>query len=97
MSDNPLRFTRILLDKIWRVAMKIDGKIKHEKQQNDSDRAAAKISALSSRKIGKYEFFFSGEIILLFEQWTIKWNLLVLGQVAILTLMLKTMIIKMLN
>lgn len=38
--------------------MKIDGKIKHEKQQNDSDRAAAKISALSSRKIGKYEFFF---------------------------------------
>ena len=38
--------------------MKIDGKIKHEKQQNDSDRAAAKISVLSSRKIGKYEFFF---------------------------------------
>lgn len=38
--------------------MKINGKIKHEKQQNDSDRAAAKISVLSSRKIGKYEFFF---------------------------------------
>ena len=36
--------------------MTTDGKTKDEKQQYDINREAAKISALSSRKIDKYEY-----------------------------------------
>ena len=36
--------------------MKIDGKIRDEKLQYDINREAAKISALSSVKIDKYEY-----------------------------------------
>ena len=37
--------------------MTTDGKIRDEKLQQDINREAGKISALSSEKIGKYEFF----------------------------------------
>ena len=47
--------------------MTIDDKIRDEKLQYDINREAAKISALSSGKIDKYEFL-KGEEILPFDQ-----------------------------
>ena len=47
--------------------MTIDDKIKYEKLQYDINREAAKISALSSDKIDKYEYL-TGEEILLSDQ-----------------------------
>ena len=47
--------------------MKIDDKIIDEKLQYDIDKEAAKISALSSSEIDKYEFL-TGEEILPSEQ-----------------------------
>ena len=43
--------------------MTIDDQIRHEKLQYDINREAAKISALSSRKIGKYEYITAEEIV----------------------------------
>ena len=43
--------------------MTIDNKIKDEKLQYDINREAAKISALSSRKIDKYEYLMGEEIL----------------------------------
>ena len=43
--------------------MTIDDQIREEKLQYDIDREAAKISALSSRKIGKYEYITAEEIV----------------------------------
>ena len=43
--------------------MTIDDKILDEKIQYDIKRETAKISALSSGKIDKYEYFTSGEIL----------------------------------
>ena len=43
--------------------MKIDDKIRDEKVQYDINREAAKISALSSDKIGKYELLTGEEIL----------------------------------
>ena len=47
--------------------MAVDDKIRDEKVQYDINREAAKISALSSGKIDKYEFL-KGEEILPFDQ-----------------------------
>ena len=43
--------------------MTIDDKIRDEKLQYDMNREATKISALSSRKIDKYEFLTGEEIL----------------------------------
>ena len=43
--------------------MTIDDKIRHEKLQYDINREAAKISTLSSGKIGKYEYLAGEEIL----------------------------------
>ena len=43
--------------------MIIDGKIRNEKLQYDINRETAKISALSSRKINKYEYLTGEEIL----------------------------------
>ena len=43
--------------------MTVDDKIKDEKLQYDIDTEAAKISALSSGKIDKYEYLKGGEIL----------------------------------
>ena len=43
--------------------MTIEDQIKNEKLQYDIDREAAKISALSSGKIDKYEYFTRGELL----------------------------------
>ena len=47
--------------------MAIDDKIRDDKLQYDINREVAKISALSSRKIDRYEYF-TGEEILPFNQ-----------------------------
>ena len=44
--------------------MTIDDKIRDEQLQYDINREAAKMSALSSRKIHKYEYFTCEEILL---------------------------------
>ena len=43
--------------------MKIDDQIRHDKLQEDINREAAKISALSSNKIGKHENLAGEEIL----------------------------------
>ena len=43
--------------------MAIDDQIRDEKLQYDINREAAKISALSSNKIGKYEYLTGEEIL----------------------------------
>ena len=43
--------------------MKIDDQIRDEKLQYDINREAAKISALSSNKIGKYEYLTDEETL----------------------------------
>ena len=54
-SDNSLRFRNNLLERIQKLIMAIDDKIKDEKLQYNINREAVKISALSSGKIAKYE------------------------------------------
>ena len=53
-SDNPLRFRKIFL--IYDKVIEIDDQIRDEKLQCNANREAAKISALSSNKIDKYEY-----------------------------------------
>ena len=52
--------------------MTTENKIKDEKLQYDSNREAAKISALSSGKIDKYEYLTGEEILLSNQQQIIK-------------------------
>ena len=59
---NPSRFRKNLL-KIKKLIMIIDDKIRDEKLQYDINREAAKISALSSVKIHKYEYLTGEEIM----------------------------------
>ena len=59
-SDNRLRFRKNLMGKfflesLYNKLLTIDDQIKDEILQYDIDREAAKISALSSGKIGKHE------------------------------------------
>ena len=54
-SDNLLHFRKNLLERIEKLITAVDGKIRDEKLQCNVDREAAKISALSSSKIDKYE------------------------------------------
>ena len=58
-SDNPLSFRKNLK----KLIMTIDDKIKDEKLQYNINREAAKISALSSGKIDKYEYLTGEEIL----------------------------------
>ena len=50
-SDNCSCFRKNLLDRIWKLVIAIDDKIRDEKLQYDINREAAKISALLSDKI----------------------------------------------
>ena len=61
-SDNPLRFRKIFLTYIIKI-MSINDQIRDEKLQYDINREAAKILALSSGEIYKYEYL-TGEDIL---------------------------------
>ena len=60
-SDNPLKFRKIF--SVYSKIMTIDDQIRDEKLQYDINREAAKISALSSNKIGKYEYLTGEEIL----------------------------------
>ena len=63
LPDNPLRFRRNFLEKIWKVIVTNYEKIRDEKLLCDINRAAAKILALSSGKIAKYEYLTVEEIL----------------------------------
>ena len=65
-SNNPLRFRKIFLIYIIKM-MALNDQIEDEKLQYDINREAAKISALSSGKIHKYEYL-TGEDILTSNQ-----------------------------
>ena len=54
--DYPLRFGYNLLEKIQKLAMTIDDKVRGEKLQYSIKKEAAKMSALSSSKIDNYEY-----------------------------------------
>ena len=60
-SDNPLRFRKKILT--YNKIMIIDDQIRDEKLQYDFNREAAKISALLSGKIDKYEYLTSKQIL----------------------------------
>ena len=62
-SDNPLPFRKNLLERTEKLIVTIDNKISDEKLQYDINREAAKISALSSCKIDKYEHLKGEEIL----------------------------------
>ena len=50
-SDSPSRFRKNLLERIKKLIMTTDDKVRDKNLQNDIKREAAKISALSSKKI----------------------------------------------
>ena len=62
-SDNPLNFRNNIFEKIWKLIMITDEKIRDEKLQCDINREAAKISILLSDKIDKYEYLIGKEIL----------------------------------
>ena len=62
-SDNPPRFRKNLLERIQKLITRIDDKIKYKKVQYGINREAAKISALSSLKIDKYEYLAGEEML----------------------------------
>ena len=64
VSDNPSLFTKNLLERILKLIMTIDDKIRDEKLQHNINTEAAKISGLSSGKIDKYEYLKGEEILL---------------------------------
>ena len=61
-SDNPLCFRENLLERIYKLIMTIDDKIRDEKLQY-INREATKMSALSSGKIDRYEYVTGEEIL----------------------------------
>ena len=61
--DNSSRFKKNLLERIKKLIITIDDKIKDENLQYDINREAVKISALLSGKIDKYEYVTGGEIL----------------------------------
>ena len=56
VSDNPSHFRKDLLERIWKLIMTIDHKIRDEKLQYDINREAAKTSALSISKISALKY-----------------------------------------
>ena len=63
LSDNPLRFRANLLNKYIIEIMTTDDQIRDEKLQYNINKDAAKISALSSGKIDKYEHLTGEEVL----------------------------------
>ena len=62
-----LRVRKNLVKRLQKLIMTIDDKIRDEKLQHDTNREAAKISALLSGKIDKCEFLTGKEILLLIK------------------------------
>ena len=63
VSDNPSRFGKDFLERLQKLTMKIDDKIKNEKLKYFVNRKSAKMSSLSSGKIDKYEFLTEEKIL----------------------------------
>ena len=61
-SDNSLCFRKNLLDRIKKLTIKTDSKIRDEKIQYGTNREVAKILALSSGKSDKCEYPMGKEI-----------------------------------
>ena len=55
-SDNPLDFRRNLLERIQKLIMTTDDKIRDAKLKYVVNKEAAKVTALSSDKISIYEY-----------------------------------------
>ena len=62
-SDNASRFRRNLLERIYKLILTTDDKIRDETFQYDINREAAKLSALSSGKFDTYEYITGEEIL----------------------------------
>ena len=62
-SDKLSNFRKNLLERIQKLIMTTDDGISDEKLRYNINREAAKISALSSRKIDKYEYLTGEEIL----------------------------------
>ena len=71
-SDDPLIFRKNLFKIICNKIMTIEDQIRDEKLQNNINREAAKISALASGKIDKYEHLTGEEILPSNQQQTIE-------------------------
>ena len=65
--DNPFCFRKNLLTRIFKLIITINDKIRDKKLLCNINREAAKISALSSGKLDKYEYL-TGEKILPSDQ-----------------------------
>ena len=63
-SDNHLRFRKNLLDRIKKLIVTIDDKIRDEKLQYDINREVLKTLVLSSEKMDEYEYLTDEEILL---------------------------------
>ena len=61
-SDNPLHFSKNLLEWIYDKIMTIDDEISDDKLLHVNNTEATKISALSSGKISKYDYLTGEEI-----------------------------------
>ena len=62
-SDHLLRFKASLLERIQKIIVTIDDNFRDGKLQYDINREAAKIEALSTGKIDKYEYFIDEGIL----------------------------------
>ena len=62
-SDNLLRFRKNIIERIQKLIMTTDDKLRDEKLQYNINSEKVRISAASSRKIHKYEFFTGEEIL----------------------------------
>ena len=67
-SNNSSRFRKNVLQRILKLVIIIDDKIRDEKLQYDIKREAVEISALSSGKIDKYEYLTGEENYLLIKK-----------------------------
>ena len=67
-SNNSSRFRKNVLQRILKLVITIDDKIRDEKLQYDIKREAVEISALSSGKIDKYEYLTGEENYLLIKK-----------------------------
>ena len=67
-SNNSSRFRKNVLQRILKLVITIDDKIRDEKLQYDIKREAVEISALSSGKIDKYEYLTGEENFLLIKK-----------------------------
>ena len=67
-SNNSSRFRKNVLQRILKLVITIDDKIRDEKLQYDIKREAVEISALSSGKVDKYEYLTGEENYLLIKK-----------------------------